>query len=188
MSERGLSDFDVRHRLVVSPIYDLPFGKKGKYLTSGVASWLAGGWQISGIGQWQTGRPFTAYYGTDNSDTGELADRPNLVSNPNRQAPHSVSEWFNTSAFVAAPSGTFGNESRNAIEGPGYVDVDAAVARVFPVREGITIHFRAEGFNLANHPNFYDPSPSSYYGTGSFGKISQANPQRQLQFSLKLLF
>jgi hypothetical protein len=187
-SERGLSDFDVRHRLVVSPVYDLPFGRRGKYLTNGVASYLASDWQISGIAQWQTGRPFTAYYGTDNSNTGELADRPNVTSNPNSHAPHSVSEWFNTSAFAAAPSGTFGNEDRNAIEGPGYVDTDLAVSRVFIVHEGINLRFRAEGFNLANHPNFYNPSPSSYYGTGSFGKISQANAQRQLQFSLKLLF
>jgi hypothetical protein len=188
LSERGLSDFDVRHRLVVSPIYNLPFGKNGKFLTSGPGSYLAGGWQLAGIAQWQTGRPFTAYYGTDNSNTGELADRPNVISNPNQNAPHTVSEWFNTSAFAAAPSGTYGNESRNAIEGPGYTDIDAAVARTFTLRESINLHFRAEGFNLANHPNFYNPSPSSYYGTTSFGKISQANAQRQLQFSLKLLF
>ncbi len=84
--ERGLSDFDVRQRLSVSPVYDLPFGKKGKYLTSGWGSRLAGGWQLSSIIQWQTGRPFTVYYGTDNSQTGENSDRPNQVSNPNKNA------------------------------------------------------------------------------------------------------
>jgi hypothetical protein len=153
-----------------------------------VGSYVAGGWQISSIAQWQTGRPFTVYYGSDNSDTGESSDRPNLIGNPNSNAPHSVTEWFNTAAFAPAPSGTFGNEGRNAVEGPGYVEVDAAIEREFAVHEGLNLHFRAESFNLANHPNFYDPSPSSYYGTGSFGKISQANAQRQLQFSVKLLF
>jgi len=186
--ERGLSDFDVRQRLVVSPVYDLPFGKKGRYLTSGWQSYLVGGWQISGIIQWQTGRPFTIYYGTDNSNTGEGSDRPNVTSNPNSHAPHSVSEWFNTSAFIAAPAGTFGDESRNAVEGPGYVDADAAIMRSFPIRNEIKLNFRAESFNLANHPNFYNPNPSSYFGTGSFGKLSQAYDQREEQFSLKLLF
>ena len=187
-SERGLSDFDVRQRLVVSPVYDLPFGKGRKFLTTGWGSRLTGGWQASGIVQWQTGRPFTAYYGSDNSNTGESSDRPNLIGNPNKGAPHTVSQWFNTSVFAPAPSGTFGNEGRNAIEGPSYVDTDVAVSRTFPLREIANLQFRAESFNLANHPNFYDPNPSSYYATGSFGKISQAYAQRQLQFSLKLLF
>jgi hypothetical protein len=187
-SERGLSDFDVRQRLVVSPLYDLPFGKGSKFLTTGWGSRVAGGWQASGIVQWQTGRPFTAYYGSDNSNTGESSDRPNLIANPNHGAPHSVSQWFNTAAFAPAPSGTFGNEGRNSIEGPSYAEADVALARTFPIREISNLQFRAESFNLANHPNFYNPNPSSYYGTGSFGKISQAYAQRQLQFSLKLLF
>lgn len=189
-SERGLSDFDVRHRLVISPVYDLPFGAKGKYLTHGVGSYLAGGWQLSGIIQWQTGRPFTVYYGTDNSYTGENADRPNVAHNPNQNAPHSVSQWFNTTtnpAFAAAGTGNFGNESRNAIQGPGYTEADVAIARTFPIHHSVKLNFRAEAFNLANHPNFYNPNPSTdTYGSGSFGKISQAFDPRQLQFSLKL--
>ena len=188
-SERGLSDFDVRHRLVLSPVYDLPFGRRGKYLTNGWGARLAGGWQVSSIVQWQTGRPFTIYYGTDNSQTGENADRPNLVSNPNQNAPHSVSQWFNTSAFSAAPLGSFGNEGRNAVEGPGYVNADASIAREFPVGDRFSLHLRADSFNLANHPNFYDPNPGTdTYGSGSFGKLSQAYDQREEQFSLKLIF
>jgi len=74
------------------------------------------------------------------------------------------------------------------VEGPGYVNVDAAVARAFPIRDDIKLNFRAESFNLANHPNFYSPNPSSYFGTGSFGKLSQAYDQREEQFSVKLLF
>jgi hypothetical protein len=188
-SERGLSDFDVRHRLVLSPVYDLPFGKKGRFLTDGWAAHLAGGWQLSSIAQWQTGRPFTIYYGTDNSQTGENADRPNLLSNPNRIAPHSVSKWFNTSAFASAPLGTFGNEGRNAVEGPGFVNVDASVAREISIGDGLSLHLRADSFNLANHPNFYNPNPGTdTFGSGSFGKLSQAYDQREEQFSLKLIF
>lgn len=185
-SERGLSDFDVRQRLVVSPVYNLPFGKKGKYLTSGWGSYLAGGWQISGIVQWQTGRPFTIYYGKDNSNTGENADRPNVLSNPNSHAPHSVSEWFNTAAFAQPTPGTFGNESRNAVEGPGFVNADAAIARVFPIGNDLKLNLRAESFNLANHPNFYNPTAS--FVSGSYGKIANAYDQREEQFSLKLIF
>lgn len=187
-SERGRSDFDVHHRLVVSPVYELPFGKGKKYLTSGWGSQLAGGWQLAGILQWQTGRPFTVYYGTDNSNTGENADRPNLLSNPNSHAPHSVNKWFNTGAFSPAAAGSFGNESRNAVNGPGYGTLDLAVARSFPVTHSTSVKFRAESFNLTNHPNFYNPNPSSYYGTSSFGKISTAYQQRQLQFSAKFVF
>jgi hypothetical protein len=191
-SERGLSDFDVRHRLVISPVYDLPFGARGKYLTHGIGAYLAGGWQVSSIIQWQTGRPFTVYYGKDNSNTGENSDRPNVAHNPNKNAPHSVNQWFNTTdnpAFVAAAAGTFGNESRNAIEGPGYTEADVALARAFPIHQNVALHFRAESFNIANHPNFYNPNPSTdTFGSGSFGKISQAFDPRQLQFSLKLLF
>lgn len=188
-SERGLSDFDVRHRLVISPVYDLPFGKSRKYLTKGWTARVAGGWQISGIAQWQTGRPFTIYYGTDNSQTGENADRPNLVSNPNKNAPHSVSQWFNVSAFSSAPLGTFGNEGRNAVTGPGYVDADVSIGRIVRIRDGVSLNLRADSFNVANHPNFYNPNPGTdTFGSGSFGKLSQANDQREEQFSLKLIF
>jgi hypothetical protein len=191
-SERGLSDFDVRQRIAISPVYDLPFGHNGKFLTSGVGSALASGWKLAGIFQWQTGRPFTVYYGTDNSYTGENADRPNVAHNPNQGAPHTVSQWFNTAtnpAFTAATAGTFGNEKRNSIEGPGYTDLDVSVERTFTLRESARLLFRAESYDLANHANFYNPNPNTdTYGSGSFGKLSQAFDPRQLQFSLKLLF
>jgi len=184
-SERGLSDFDVRQRLVASPVYDLPLGTHGKYLTRGWGGHIADGWQLSSIFSVQTGRPFTVYYSTDNSNTGENADRPNVVSNPNN-GPKTISEWFNTAAFAAAGAGNFGNERRNSITGPGYVDVDAALARTFPVHKAVNLQLRAEGFNLANHPNFYNPTGA--FGSGTFGKLSQAYDPRQLQFALKLLF
>jgi hypothetical protein len=191
-SERGLSDFDVRQRLVISPVYDLPFGHNKKFLTSGTGAALAGGWRLAGIFQWQTGRPFTVYYGTDNSYTGENADRPNVAHNPNQNAPHTVSQWFNTStnpAFASATAGTFGNEKRNSIEGPGYTDLDFSVERTFALHEATQLQFRAESYDLANHPNFYNPNPTTdTFGSGSFGKLSQAFDPRQLQFSLKLIF
>jgi hypothetical protein len=191
-SEKGLSDFDVRQRLVFSPVYDLPLGRGHATFNHGIAADIASAWRLSSIFQWQTGRPFTVYYGTDNSYTGENADRPNVVHNPNSNAPHRVSQWFNTSsnpAFSAAAAGTFGNESRNSIEGPGYTSLDLAIERNFAIRKSEAIVFRAEGYNLANHPNFYNPSPTTdTYGSGSFGAISTAFDPRQLQFSLKVLF
>ncbi len=100
-----------------------------------------------------------------------------------------MSQWFNASAFAAAPLGTFGSEGRNAVEGPGYTNADASVARAFAVGEKFGLHFRFDSFNLANHPNFYNPNPGTdTYGSGSFGKLSQAYDQREEQFSLKLIF
>lgn len=191
-AERGLSDFDVRHRLVISPVYELPFGHHKTFFTSGPVATVVSDWKVSGIFQWQTGRPFTVYYSADNSYTGENADRPNVAHNPNQNAPHTVSQWFNTSnnpAFRAATAGTFGDEGRNTIIGPGYTDLDLALERSFTLPRATQLLFRAEGFNLANHPNFNNPNPSTdTYGSGSFGKLSTAFDPRQLQFSLKLLF
>jgi len=170
---------------VASPVYDLPFGTHGRYLTKGWAGYVADGWQLSGIFSVQTGRPFTIYYSTDNSNTGENADRPNISGNVNA-GPKTVSQWFNTAAFVAAPAGTFGNVRRNAVQGPGFVEADAAVGRTFAIHEQVKLQFRAEAFNLANHPNFYNPTGT--FGSGTFGKLSQAYDPRQLQFALKLLF
>ena len=194
-AERGLSDFDVRHRLVFSPVAELPFGKGRRWLTSGIASAVAGGWQLSGILSFQTGRPFTVTdIASNNSGSFASADRPNVIGNPNAStdsltgAPtHTVAEWYNVHAFQLAPATTFGNEGRNVVTGPRYTDVDLTLSRNFPILERLSGQFRAESFNLLNHPNFFNPltTGAQFPGTGS---ITQANDPRDLQFSLRLLF
>jgi hypothetical protein len=201
--EHGPSDFDVRQRLVLSPVAQLPFGEGKPYLNSGLPALLAGGWQISGIFSFQTGRPFTVFdgYNPNNSGTFSYADRPSIVpgKNPNK-GPHTPVEWFDVSAFTQAPANTFGNEARNSITGPGYVDLDATIARSFQIFERLTGQFRAEAFNLANHPNFFNPNDQSILfplNSGQtlpagpappFGTITTANSNREFQFGLRLLY
>ena len=207
-AERGLSDFDVRHRLVFSPVAELPFGHGRRYLTSGPAAAIFGGFQLSGIFSFQSGRPFTvSNSSTNNSGYYGNNDRPNVIANPSAAtntstgAPtHTVAQWFNTAAFTSAPAfkltngvvtqvGQFGNESRNNIIGPRYTDLDLTLSRNFPIFERVTGQFRAESFNLLNHPNFLNPlSNGTLYGTSAFGTITQANNPRDLQFSLRILF
>ncbi len=189
-AEKGLSDFNVAQRMVISPVYDLPFGKGRAYLTHGIRSMLAGGFQFSGIGTIETGRPFTVYNANlNNSGSFNNEDRPNLISTPNN-GPKTVQQWFNTAAFsTAVPKGTFGNAGRNLVIGPGYVDVDMAVQRSFQLGEKVTMPVRFESFDVANKPNFFAPSGSSLQdGTSSFGTISQANDPREMQLSVKFIF
>jgi hypothetical protein len=182
--ERGLSDFNVKHRLVLSPVWNLPWGSAGKTLSDR----LIGGWQFSGIYQMQTGRPFTSYISGNNSLTNQNDDRPNAVPgcNPN-DGPKSVTEWFNISCFAIPPAGNFGNVGRNTLIGPGPVDVDFAIARVFAIRESAHLQFRAEAFNLANHPIFQQANATP--NSPSFGKITATLiDNREIQLALKLVF
>ncbi len=198
-AERGLSDFNVKSRLVFSPVAELPFGKGKPYLTHGIGSVLAGGWQVSGIFSYQTGRPFTiTNAATNNSGSFQSADHPNVLSNPNAGtdsvtgAPtHTVLEWFDTHAFALASAKTFGSSGRNTLIGPRFAQLDFTLARKFTIHEGIGGQFRVEGFNMFNHENFFNPLTQGvqYSATStSFGQITQANDNREFQFSLRLLF
>jgi hypothetical protein len=193
-AERGRSNFDVRHRLSVSYVYDLPFGKGRSFANDGdVWSTLLSGWQTAGIVTVQTGRPFTVALirEFDNSGTGISAlgfganDRPNVVGDPN--AGNGTPErWFNTDAFVFPAPGTFGNAGRNAVNGPGFQTVNASLIKNTSLSERINLQLRAEAFNLFNHPNFN--LPDNFLGSPTFGQITSARDPRHLQFGVKLLF
>jgi hypothetical protein len=184
--ERGLSGFDIRSRFVFSPVYELPFGPGRKYVSSNkYAGWVVGGWEVSGIFSTQTGRPFTVLVSTDNANVLGNVDRPNLIG-PANAGPRTPGQWINVSAFQLAPAGTFGNEGRNGIIGPGLTNLDVSLSRVFKVTEKIAIQFRAESFNVANHPNFDQPSQT--FGVAGFGSIPIAEAPRQIQFGAKIKF
>ena len=201
-AERGLSDFDVRHRVVFSPVALLPFGKGRAYLNNGIASHVLGGFQVSGIFTFQTGRPFTIFdSATNQSGLFGNNDRPNFnpaVTNPNPNArinpvngtpTHTVAQWFNTGAYILNPKGTFGNAGRNQVIGPQFTELDLTLARYFPIYERVSGEFRAEAFNLLNHGNFFNPlSSGAQFGATGFGSITQANTSRDLQFSLRFIF
>jgi hypothetical protein len=184
--ERGLSGFDIRNRLVLSPVCQLPFGKGRPFLNQNkVASAMAGGWEVSGILTLQDGRPFTALVSRDNANVLGSVDRPNITGDGNA-GPQTVQQWINTSAFALAPAGTFGNAGRNNLIAPPFKNLDVAVSRTFAIREQIAMQFRAEAFNAFNHPNF--DAPVQTFDTPSFGSIQQAEAARQLQFGLKVRF
>lgn len=183
--EYGPSDFNNQQRTTLSGVYELPFGRTRTWLKTGIPSLLAGGWQLSGIFSQFSGRPFTLYYSSNISNTLNFEDRPNIVGNPNA-GPKTPSDWLNAGAIVMPPFGTFGNEGRNSMVGPGYADLDTTLARIFTVRERMRIEFRAEVFNLLNHPNFN--LPSSTVNGGGFNTIGTAQDPREIQFALRLSF
>jgi hypothetical protein len=149
---------------------------------------MIGGWQLSGIFQFQTGRPFTPNESGNISLTGQSSDRPNAVAGCDvNAAPKNVTEWFNIGCFSLPPSGTFGNAGRNILTAPGLVTLDFAIARVFTVTEKIHLQFRGEAFNLANHPNFQQPNATQ--NSPSDGKITATSADnREIQLALKLVF
>jgi hypothetical protein len=184
--ERGLSGFDIRNRLVLSPVCQLPFGKGRPFLSQNkLASALAGGWEVSGILTLQNGRPFTALVSKDNANVLGSVDRPNIIGDGNA-GPHTVQQWINTSAFALATAGTFSNAGRNNLIAPPFKNLDVAVSRLFAIREQIAVQFRAEAFNAFNHPNF--DAPVQTFDSPSFASIQQAEAARQLQFGLKVRF
>ena len=192
-AERGRSMFDARHRLVLSYEWNLPFWRRAE-------NWyqhVLGNWQLNGITTFMSGTPFTVYDSQDASLTGGApeisgfsSNRPNLVGDPN-SGPHTVQEWFNVSAFQrldpVAQAGQFGNEGRNVVQGPGYQQWDFSAFKNFTFRESKTLQFRAELFNIFNHPNFRLPN-NDISSPSTFGEITEAQPGRLVQLALKLLF
>jgi len=178
-NDRGLSDFDARHRLVLSAIYQLPF--QGNQLTSG--------WQLATIVQLQTGNPLNLV--TTNTTVNGVANtlRPD-VSGP-VQTIGMVERWFDTTAFTAVPR--FGNLGRNVIIGPGFNNVDFSIVKNTKLGEGIKLQFRAEVFDIFNHASF--GQPGRVVGSATFGRITNtrfptgdSGSSRQLQFALKLSY
>ena len=186
--EYGLSIFDVRHRFVSSVLYELPFGVDKPYLKGGIGNALLGGWQISSILSISSGFPRTVTTGRDQANTGAGSDRPNRGGDPNLpRGDRSIDRWFDTSAYSLEPLGTFGNAGRNNVFGPGIFSWDASLLRNFRTGRGTTLQFRAEAFNLPNHPIWAEPNTS--FTSPNFGRISNTRrPMRELQFGLKFIF
>ena len=193
-AEKGRSNFDVRHRLSVGYSYDLPFGRGKRFLSNRrLMTALLSGWSTQGIVTLQSGKPFTVALlpEIDNSNTGIASlgfganNRPNRLSSGELRNP-GPDGWFDTAAFAMARYGEFGNSGRNVLGGPGYRDVSLSMIRNSPVREGLSLQFRAEFFNAFNHTNF--DLPDIFLGSPTFGQILSAGSPRRIQFGLKLIF
>ena len=194
-AEYGNSDFDIRHRFVFSYLYELPIGHGKRFLgdASGVLNQIAGGWQVGGITSVSKGNWFTVLdtNGVANSDGQQ---RPDLIGDP-RATPCMPNTFFNTCAFADPAAGSFGDVSRNSVQGPGYQIWDFSVFKNFTVTERAKLEFRAEFFNVFNHPNlqFAKSGPqnsinTTTFGTPEFGFLTAARDPRQIQLALKLSF
>ena len=206
---RALSDFDARHRFVISTIYELPF--KGNRLIEG--------WQLSTIVQDQSGNPLNILSGSTsttniNNLTGSATIRPDVIAPI--QMIRDVKQWFSNSLCdptdpANCPAGStiaipvsfvngarvlhFGNLGRNSITGPAFHNVDFSVLKNTRIRETIRTQFRAEMFDLFNHANFGNPGLVATPGSTTFGVIRQtrfptgeSGSSRQVQFTLKVIF
>ena len=178
-AERGLSNFDQRHRLVFS----LQAASPSRH-------WLLRGWRAFAIGTFGSGRPLTPQLAVDNSNTGNTggifgADRPDAVGVPVARGP-GPEAFFGPAAFAAPAPRSFGSAGRNVLTGPGSASLDTALVRSVQLAEGVTAEIRAEAFNLANRANF--DLPERTFGLPTFGRILSARQARQAQLGLRFSF
>jgi hypothetical protein len=188
--DRGLSEQDVRHRFVLSGVYELPFGR-GRKLANSInkaEDAFIGGWQLNAILTLQSGLPFTPTTPGNPSDA-----RPDVVGNLTTN-PGNTQEYFNIKALAPAPvnadgvllrQGTLG---RNVLIGPGVNTIDLSMHKNFTLTERFKLEFRAEAFNIANHPVYSNPNTD--ITAGNFGQITGTlqSSERQLQGVLRLFF
>jgi Carboxypeptidase regulatory-like domain len=188
-AEYGLSAFNSRHRFVASVVYQLPFGSDQRFLkqSTGTLGKFVNGWLVTGIITHESGKPFTINSNADTAGVGNTFQRPNMIRDPNLpSSQRSPAKWFDTGAFVAPPAGQFGNAGRSVVLGPAFDNVDFSVVKQTAITERQRLEFRAEIFNLLNHPNL--GLPVRILGSPSFGQIVTANFSRQIQFGLKYVF
>ncbi|MBM3734956.1 MAG: TonB-dependent receptor [Acidobacteria bacterium] len=182
--EKGLSDFDLRHRFVTSFLWEIPGPKNGR------AKWILGGWQFNGIFTAQAGRAFNVVSGTDRAFTGAGTQRPNVLSDPrldpNRPKDDLLRQYFNPAAYALPSVGTFGSSGRNTLAGPGSYNLDSSLFRMFPIKERFKLQFRAEFFNTLNHANL--GLPVANVSAPNVGRIQSASAPRILQFGLRATF
>jgi hypothetical protein len=216
----GLSALNANNQFTASVLYDLPIGK-GKKVGgewNGATNAILGNWSVNVIERYTAGFPLFVVDSNRPSgvnfvwNSGTSFDRPNEVGDPNKAgtvagnpgciAPakvHTLQNWFNPCAFKEAPAGELGTAPRAPVYGPHFVNTDLSLVKnfVLPYREGMGLEFRAEFFNLFNHPNFY------LSGDGGFGQMQNIASQttfgvvndtvgtdkaRVMQFALKFKF
>ena len=185
--DRSLSDTHLKHRLSVSYVYELPFGPGKRFLnTGGVAGQVLGGWQLSGVTVYESGRPLTASAPGDSGNVG-IGSRPDRICDGNLDS-GTTGQWFDTSCFVAPQQFTFGNSGRNILLGPGFNAWDIGIMKRFRITEQHFLQFRAEMFNAFNEVNL--GNPGTRINTPAFGRITSTgvNDARTIQFGLKYGF
>ena len=190
-AQRSIDPTDVAKRVVISVIYELPFGRGS---SSGINK-LIGGWQINTIGVIQDGLPLIVRGASNNQ-----ANRPNSTGKSAKLDNPTAQRWFDTSAFVNPPPFTFGNVGRALpdVRGPGTANFDLSLIKDTYIGERVNVQFRAEAFNFLNHVNLggrgnapntsFRPGADGLNASATFGTITQARDARVIQLGLKVYF
>jgi len=197
----GISSYDLRHYFSWSAVYSLPFGKGQRWLQTGVASYVLGGWKANYLFQIRSGQPFNLNVGGDpafiSGNNGSVSgySRPNVVGNPFQGGCGSTPIgtrgatgfcMINPTAF-AVPVGSYGNMGKMPFRVPSYNNLDFSLVKQTPIYEGVNLELRAESFNTYNA--VIAGNPGTTIGNASAGlATTQGNTPRQLQFGAKVIF
>jgi len=197
--ERSLSEGDIAQRLALNHTIDIPVGRGRKLLAGApkAVDFVLGGWSVSGQATFVTGFPVWLA-STGNSGVFSSRLRPNstgVSAKLEGDVQSRMNRYFDTSQFTVPAPFTFGNVARTLpdVRAPGRRNYDLAVSKTFIIREPIAVLFRAESFNITNTPYFGGvnrpgANPGNSLGSGNFGFIEDATGERQVQFSLKVLW
>jgi hypothetical protein len=187
---RGLSQFNVAHRLVASVLYDLPVGSGKRFATRTFLDKVIGGWQTGSIITLATGTPNNLGYLGDTNSVGTTYNLPNATGMSPVPQNQRAGQFWNIAAFdTTSPSLTylFGNVGRGVLINPGTREWDFLLSKNTVIREGHSLQFRFEAFNIPNHPNWNPPNTDATSKT-TFGVVTSAKTMRDLQFGLKYVF
>jgi hypothetical protein len=189
---RGLEANDLPHRLVLSFLYELPFGKGFSRANSGLASYILGGWQFNGITIFQSGRPIliTAPDDTNLFNFQYTNGRADRLKSGVLESGQTLDRWFDTTAFRRARPFTVPTDSLTQpdLRGPGRTSLDVSVFKNTRIGERYNIQFRAEAFNLTNTPFFEARGTTTDVTNQDFGRITSGSMPRNIQFGIRVLF
>jgi len=189
-ASRGFSGTNVPNVFSANALYAIPVGPGQRFSTGNrIGDYVLGNWQLNNIFTWRDGQDFTANDSNDvaNTGNGNSYERAKVVGDPHLSSRTRL-EWFNVKAFEAPAAGTFGDSYRNALRDQRWINIDSSVIRSFPIWHEKRFEFRAEAFNLFNHPIF--GQPTNDVSSNTFGSVgtNQANLNRRLQLSGKIVF
>jgi hypothetical protein len=185
-AERSVAGWDVSQRLVLSGLWELPFGR-GKWLGRDWSRSLdlaLGRWQFNGIAAWQKGSPLAL-----TATQGSRPNRNRPLQKIEGRVQDRLNQFFDTAAFSIPLAFTYGNAppTEPDVRGPGIANVDLSLFKTFRMAERISTQFRFESFNTFNRVQFAKPGLQN--GSTAFGVISvQQNQPRKLQVALKVIF
>jgi hypothetical protein len=190
-AEYGPSQFNLPRRLVLSYLYDLPFGSGQAYLTHGFLAPVVGGWRLGGILTLADGTSISATQLGDTAGLGVQSNEPDATAVKPIPQHRTANNFWNSAAFdYTNPDLTYrpGTMSRDVLYTPGTQDWDASLSKDFHIWETHALNFRAEAFNFLNHPNWNQPASSDNRSPSTFGIITSAKTMRQIQFAIKYSF